>query len=79
MRPPPPPHPPPSPSHLPRPGGGRGRGGGGGGWIRDDYLAPFIQIRPLKEVVTDGQTDRRTNQPTDGRTDKASYRDASKN
>ena len=33
----------------------------------DDYHAPFIQIRPLKKVVTD--------QRTDGGRDKASYRD----
>ena len=35
---------------------------------RDDNTAPFSQIHCLKKVVTDGRTD--------GRTDKASYRDA---
>ena len=34
----------------------------------DDYHVPFIQIRPLKKVVTDQQTDRPTDRPMDGQT-----------
>ena len=57
---------------------GRGRGGRvvvreeiGGGWgrIRDDYQAPFSQIHCFKKVAmdgqTNGQTDRRMDQPSD--------------
>ena len=40
------------------------------GW--DDYHAPLIQIRPLRKYLrTDGKTD----EPTEQRTDKASYKD----
>ena len=42
----------------------------GGGKIEDDHHAPFSQIHPLKNGY------RRTNGPTNGRLDKASYRDA---